>query len=190
MSKVLEIRWHGRGGQGAKTAALLLAQSAFELGMYIQGFPEYGPERMGAPVTAYNRISDSPISIHSNIFHPDVVVVIDDTLIGKANVTDGLDESKSIIVNTNQDPKEIARKLNFKGKLYTVDADQISIDTLGKPFPNTPMMGAVVKVTGVMTYNDFYQNMKSQLEDKFVQKPEIIEGNLQAIERAYQEVKG
>jgi pyruvate ferredoxin oxidoreductase gamma subunit len=190
MGKVLEIRWHGRGGQGAKTAALLLAQSAFELGKHIQGFPEYGPERMGAPVTAYNRISDEPISIHSNIYEPDVVVVIDDTLIGKADVTSGLDVNKAIIVNSEKNPEDIRKKLNFSGKIYTVDANQISIETLGQPFPNTPMMGAVVKVTGMMKFDEFYNNMKVQLESKFANKPEVIDGNLNAIERAYQEVKG
>ena len=151
MDKVVEIRWHGRGGQGAKTASLLLADAAFNTGKYIQGFPEYGPERMGAPITAYNRISDERLSIHSNIYEPDYVVVVDDTLLASVDVTAGLKENGAIIINTTKSPEEVKPFLKgYKGKVCTIDARTISIETLGKYFPNTPMLGAVVKVSKIM----------------------------------------
>ena len=138
---MIEIRWHGRGGQGAKTASLLLADAAFNTGKYIQGFPEYGPERMGAPITAYNRISNTPITVHSNIYEPDFVVVVDDTLLETVPVTEGLKESGAIIINTTKTPEYLKKVLkNYKGNIYTIDARKISIETLGKYFPNTPML--------------------------------------------------
>lgn len=192
MSNVVEIRWHGRGGQGAKTAALLLAESASQVGKFIQGFPEYGPERMGAPVTAYNRISDKPIRIHCNIANPNVVVVLDPTLIGTTtDVAKGVHEDGIFIINTNKSPEEMRKKLGIKtGKVYTVDANQISLETIGRVIPNTPLMGALIRVTGIIPYEAFVEDTKKQLEKKFKSKPEVIEGNLKAIERAYQEVKG
>ncbi|NPV43743.1 MAG: pyruvate synthase [Firmicutes bacterium] len=192
MSNVVEIRWHGRGGQGAKTAALLLAESASQVGKFIQGFPEYGPERMGAPVTAYNRISDKPIRIHCNIANPNVVVVLDPTLIGSTtDVAKGVPEDGIFIINTNKSPEEMRKKLGIKtGKVYTVDANQISLETIGRVIPNTPLMGALIRVTGIIPYEAFVEDTKKQLEKKFKSKPEVIEGNLKAIERAYQEVKG
>lgn len=133
---MIEIRWHGRGGQGAKTASLLLADAAFNTGKYIQGFPEYGPERMGAPITAYNRISDEPITIHSNIYEPDFVVVVDDTLLDAVDVTAGLKETGAIVINTTKPAEEVKAKLkNYKGGVYVVDARKISLDTLRKIFP-------------------------------------------------------
>lgn len=145
---MIEIRWHGRGGQGAKTASLLLADAAFNTGKYIQGFPEYGPERMGAPITAYNRISDAPITIHSNIYEPDYVVVVDDTLLDSVDVTAGLKTDGGIVINTTKGAEEIKSKLkNYKGEVYTIDARKISLETLGKYFPNTPMLAAIVKVS-------------------------------------------
>ncbi|MBR6470060.1 MAG: 2-oxoacid:acceptor oxidoreductase family protein, partial [Lachnospiraceae bacterium] len=133
MSQGLEIRWHGRGGQGAKTAALLLADVAFKTGANVQGFPEYGPERMGAPITAYNRISRDRIRVHSNIYTPDLVVVVDETLLHSVDVTAGLKEDGAIIVNTPRTAAEISGLLNgYKGRVYTVDARRISVDTLGK----------------------------------------------------------
>jgi len=144
MGKVVEIRWHGRGGQGAKTASLLLADAAFNTGNTSRVFPEYGPERMGAPITAYNRISDEKLTIHSNIYEPDYVVVVDDTLLTSVDVTAGLKEDGAIIVNTPKTPDEIRPLLKgYKGKVCTIDARKISIETLGKYFPNTPMLGAV-----------------------------------------------
>lgn len=191
MGKVVEIRWHGRGGQGAKTASLLLADAAFNTGKYIQGFPEYGPERMGAPITAYNRISDDKLTIHCNIYEPDYVVVVDDTLLTAVDVTSGLKETGAIIINTTKTPEEIRPLLKgYKGKVCTVDARTISIETLGKYFPNTPMLGAVVKVSGVMGEKEFLDDMVGSFKHKFAKKPEVIEPNIKAIERAMQEVKG
>lgn len=191
MGKVVEIRWHGRGGQGAKTASLLLADAAFNTGKYIQGFPEYGPERMGAPITAYNRISDDRLTIHCNIYEPDYVVVVDDTLLQAVDVTSGLKETGAIIINTTKTPEELTPLLKgYKGKVCTIDARTISIETLGKYFPNTPMLGAVVKVSGVMGEKEFLDDMVGSFKHKFAKKPEVIEPNIKAIERAMQEVKG
>ncbi|HOO11452.1 MAG TPA: 2-oxoacid:acceptor oxidoreductase family protein [Bacillota bacterium] len=191
MGKTVEIRWHGRGGQGTKTASLLLAEAAFNTGKYIQGFPEYGPERMGAPITAYNRISDNKIRIHSNIYEPDYVVVVDESLIKDVDVAAGLKKDGAILVNTQKEPAEIKKQLKgFEGKVYTVDAMTISVDALGKYFPNTPMLGAIVKVSGVMEEEEFIASMEESFKHKFASKPEVIEGNIKAIKRALQEVKG
>lgn len=191
MGKVVEIRWHGRGGQGAKTASLLLADAAFNTGKYIQGFPEYGPERMGAPITAYNRISDERLTIHSNIYEPDYVVVVDDTLLTSVDVTAGLKAEGAIIVNTTKSPEEIKPYLKgYKGKVCTIDARTISIETLGKYFPNTPMLGAVVKVSKVIDEHVFLQDMVDSFKHKFAKKPEVVEGNIKSLERSMQEVKG
>jgi pyruvate ferredoxin oxidoreductase gamma subunit len=191
LGKLVEIRWHGRGGQGAKTAALLLADAAFNTGKYIQGFPEYGPERMGAPITAYNRISDERINIHSNIYEPDYVVVVDESLISAIDVTSGLKESGAIIINTSKTPQEVRKYLkSYKGKVCTINAGKISEETIGKNFPNTPMLGAVVVVGGIMEPEKFLEDMKESFAHKFKTKPEVIEGNMKAIERAMQEVQG
>ena len=191
MQDLIEIRWHGRGGQGAKTASLLLADAAFNTGKYIQGFPEYGPERMGAPITAYNRISNNPITIHSNIYEPDYVVVVDDSLIKSVPVTKGLKETGAIIVNTTRTPDEVREELGgYKGKVCTIDARSISIDCLGKYFPNTPMLAAVVKVSGIMEEEAFLNDMEGSFRHKFAKKPEVIEGNMNALKRSMQEVKG
>ena len=190
MSDMIEIRWHGRGGQGAKTASLLLADAAFNTGKYIQGFPEYGPERMGAPITAYNRISSSPIRIHSNIYEPDYVVVVDDTLLESVDVTSGLKEEGAIVINTTKGKDELEKLLKgYKGKVYTIDARKVSMETLGKYFPNTPMLAAIVKVSGIMNEKDFIEDMKGSFKHKFAKKTEVIEGNMKAIEMALNEVK-
>ncbi len=189
MGKVVEIRWHGRGGQGAKTASLLLADAAFNTGKFIQGFPEYGPERMGAPITAYNRISDEKLTIHSNIYEPDYVVVVDDTLITAVDVTSGLKVDGAIIINTTKTPEELKSLLKgYKGKVCTIDARAISIDTLGKYFPNTPMLGAVVKVSKIMDEQEFLKDMVESFKHKFAKKPEVVDGNIKALERSMQEV--
>ena len=186
MEQTLEIRWHGRGGQGAKTAALLLADVAFMTGKNVQGFPEYGPERMGAPITAFNRISAEPIRVHSNIYDPDYVVVVDETLLESVPVTDGLSEQGAIIINTPKSAKEIAEKLSgYQGKVVTIDARGISERTLGKNFPNTPMLAAVVAVTGVMEKEAFFKQMKESFAHKFAKKPQVIDGNMKALEMAY-----
>ncbi len=189
MSEVMEIRWHGRGGQGAKTAALLLADVAFHTGMFVQGFPEYGPERMGAPITAYNRLSGRRIRVHSNIERPDYVVVVDETLLDSVDVTGGLKESGGIIINSSRSKGEIMKRLNgYGGAVYVVDARRISLAALGKYFPNSPMLAAVVKVTGVMGKEAFFNQMRDSFQHKFANKPEVIEGNLTALKMAWEEV--
>ena len=189
MNNLIEIRWHGRGGQGAKTASLLLADAAFNTGKYIQGFPEYGPERMGAPITAYNRISNSPITIHSNIYEPDYVVVVDDTLLESVEVTAGLKEDGAIIINTTKNYDYLKNVLNgYNGKVYTIDAREISMEALGKYFPNTPMLAAVVKVTGIMTDEEFLNDMQGSFKHKLEKKPEVIDGNMKALQLALNQV--
>ncbi|MCR5831211.1 MAG: 2-oxoacid:acceptor oxidoreductase family protein [Lachnospiraceae bacterium] len=191
MSKETEIRWHGRGGQGAKTAALLLADVCFKTGAYVQGFPEYGPERMGAPITAYNRISDKEIRVHSNIYDPDLVVVVDETLLEAVDVTAGLKEDGAIIVNTDKSPDDIKPFLGgYEGRVYTVDARKISIESLGKYFPNSPMLAAAVAVSKVMDKESFIREMRASYEHKFAKKPEVIEGNMKALTETFEALKG
>lgn len=190
MNNLIEIRWHGRGGQGAKTASLLLADAAFNTGKYIQGFPEYGPERMGAPITAYNRISDTPITIHSNIYEPDYVVVVDDTLLESVNVTDGLKDEGAIVINTTKNADYLKSVLKgYKGNIYTIDARKVSMETLGKYFPNTPMLAAIVKVSGIMEDEALLKDMEGSFKHKFAKKPEVIEPNMKALELALKEIK-
>lgn len=189
MENLVEIRWHGRGGQGAKTASLLLADAAFNTGKYIQGFPEYGPERMGAPITAYNRISNTPIRIHSNIYEPDYVVVVDDSMLEAVDVTAGLKPDGAIVINTTKSGNELKPLLNgYTGDVYTIDARKISLETLGKYFPNTPMLAAIVKVSGVIEEKDFLADMEGSFKHKFAKKPEVIDGNMKALEMALKEV--
>jgi pyruvate ferredoxin oxidoreductase gamma subunit len=191
MSGMVEIRWHGRGGQGAKTASLLLADAAFSLGKYVQGFPEYGPERMGAPITAYNRISDERSSLHSNIYEPDYVVVVDSTLLTAVGVTSGLKKEGAIIVNTNKTPEEIKPLLEgYEGRVYTIDASAISEEELkSRSLSNTTMLGAIVKVSGVIPEEKFVKDMEDSLKHKFASKPHVIEGNMKALVRGMKEVK-
>ena len=190
MDNLIEIRWHGRGGQGAKTASLLLADAAFNTGKFIQGFPEYGPERMGAPITAYNRISDKPITVHSNIYEPDYVVVVDDTLLEAVDVTAGLKKDGAIVINTTKDGAEIRKELKgYEGRVFKIDARKISVEALGKYFPNTPMLAAIVKVSKVMTDEEFLNDMQGSFKHKFAKKPEVIEGNMKALEMALKEVE-
>ncbi len=186
MKNGIEIRWHGRGGQGAKTAALLLADVAFKTGKNVQGFPEYGPERMGAPITAYNRISSDVIRVHSNIYTPDFVVVVDETLLSSVDVTAGLKENGAIIINTPKTKDEIIEKLKgYPGRVYTVDAKKISMETLGKNFPNSPMLASVVAVSRVMPRENFIREMRASYQHKFQKKPEVIDGNMKALEMAF-----
>ena len=187
MSSGLEIRWHGRGGQGAKTAALLLADVAFKTGAYVQGFPEYGPERMGAPITAYNRISRNEIRVHSNIYTPDLVVVVDESLLESVDVTAGLKKEGAIIVNTPKSAEEIRDELNgYEGNVYTVDARRISVEALGKYFPNSPMLAAAVAVSGVMDQKQSINEMRASYQHKFAKKPEVIEGNMKALTMTFE----
>ncbi len=189
MDNLVEIRWHGRGGQGAKTASLLLAEVGFALGKYVQGFPEYGPERMGAPITAYNRIDDQRISIHSNIYQPDYVVVVDETLLSSIDVTAGLKDRGAIIINTEKDPSEVREKLKgYSGEVYTIDARRISTEALGGYFPNVPMLGAVSKVMGLAEDDILVEKMEKSFAHKFASKPAVIEGNMKALKAALKEV--
>lgn len=186
----VEIRWHGRGGQGAKTACLLLADVAFNSGKHVQGFPEYGPERMGAPITAYNRITDKRCTVHSNIYTPDYVIVVDETLLASVDVTKGLKEDGAIIVNSDKDPKELRSMLgDFKGKVCSIDARRISEETIGKNMPNTPMLAAAVKVSKVVEQEQFIIDMENSLRHKFATKPQVVSGNMEALRKSMEEVK-
>jgi pyruvate ferredoxin oxidoreductase gamma subunit len=188
--KMVEIRWHGRGGQGAKTACLLLADVAFSSGKHVQGFPEYGPERMGAPITAYNRISEGRCTIHSNIYEPDYVVVVDETLLTAVDVTSGLKPEGAVIINSDKSPEELKPFLaGYPGKVATIDAGRISEEFLGKNIPNTPMLAAVVKVSGVIGEEQFLADMEQSFRHKFADKPQVVEGNLQALKKSMEEVK-
>lgn len=190
MNDMTEIRWHGRGGQGAKTACLLLADAAFASGLYVQGFPEYGPERMGAPITAYNRISKTPCTIHSNIYKPDYVVVVDESLLSTVDVTAGLNPEGGIIINSPKAPGELRDLLHgYAGAVYTVDARRISEECLGKYFPNTPMLAAVVQVSQVVDSGQFVANMRDSYQHKFASKPHVIQGNMDALITAMKEVR-
>lgn len=191
MEKMVEVRWHGRGGQGAKTASLLLAEVAFNAGKYVQGFPEYGPERMGAPITAYNRVCDAPITLHCNIYKPDYVVVVDETLISTVDVALGLKEEGAIVINTTKSPEEIKPLLKgYKGKVYTIDARKISEEELGKNFPNTPMLGAIVEISNIIDKEVFKEHIEQSFKHKFATKPQVINGNMAALKRSMEEVKG
>lgn len=187
---LIEFRWHGRGGQGAKTACLLLADAAFCSGKYVQGFPEYGPERMGAPITAYNRISNVRCSVHCNIENPDYVVVVDETLLDSVDVTHGLSPEGAVIVNTAHSPAQIREKLRgWQGRVCTIDARRISEETLGKNFPNTPMLAAAVKVSGVLEEAKFKKDMEDSFHHKFATKPQVVAGNMAALVQAWEEVQ-
>ncbi len=187
---LLEIRWHGRGGQGAKTAALLFADAAVETGKYIQAFPEYGPERMGAPVFAFNRVSDTAILQHCGIKEPNIVVVLDPTLMESIDVTEGLAEDGIILVNTQKSANEIKEQLKIKSqRVYVVDASTIAHDILKRDLPNTPMLGALIKVSKLLDFKPMLESVRLRLEHKFPNRPEVVDGNIKSIERAYQEVK-
>ncbi len=189
MADLTEIRWHGRGGQGAKTASIMLGKVAAKTGKNIQAFPEYGPERMGAPVLAYNRISSDKVTVHCQVTEPDIVVVLDPTLLDVVDVTEGITEDGVVMVNTEVAPNEIKEKLDFSGEVYTVDAYKISTEEIGAPFPNTPMLGALIKVMDLLSFDQFLDGIKKEFDKKFAHKSEMIDGNLKSIKRAYQEVK-
>ncbi len=190
MKDFYEIRWHGRGGQGAKTVALLFADAALSTGKYIQAFPEYGPERMGAPVQSFNRLADKPITVHCAVESPDVVVVLDQTLMDSVNTLNGIIDNGMILINTLQSPKEIRNKYNVKSgiKIFTIDASKISMDEFKVRKPNTPMLGALIKATGILEFDKMLKDIKEKLEVKFKSKPELIEGNINSVKRAYKEV--
>ena len=188
MDKLIEIRWHGRGGQGAVTAAKILAESALAGGKFIQAFPEYGPERAGAPVRSFTRISTEPIHIHSQVTNPSIVLVLDSTLLDAVNVTEGLPDNGVIIVNTTERPGDIRKKLSLdKCKIHTVDATDIAIKELKRNIPNTPMIAALAKITKLVSLDTVKENFKKTYSKKF--KPEIVEANLRAMDAAYNSVK-
>jgi len=183
-----EIRWHARGGQGAKTAATLVAQVALEEGKCSQGFPEYGPERMGAPIRGFTRISEGAIRVHCPIEHPDVIVVLDETLIGTAPITDGATPETVFLVNSSADPASIREKLKVTGgTVMCVDATKISIDEIGRSIPNTPMIGALIRATGCISLETMKKDIARKFQKKFGER--VVQGNVRAIERAYQEVR-
>ena len=185
-----EIRWHGRGGQGAKTACLLLADAAFASGKYVQGFPEYGPERMGAPITAYNRISDEPCTVHSNIYTPDYVVVVDDSLLTSVDVTAGLSPEGGIVINSRRPAADLRPLLNgYTGPVYAIDARRISEEYLGGYFPNTPMLSAIVQVSRVLDPGRFIADMEASFRHKFATKPQVIQGNMNCLIQSMKEVR-
>jgi 2-oxoacid:acceptor oxidoreductase gamma subunit (pyruvate/2-ketoisovalerate family) len=184
MKKIVEFRWHGRGGQGAWTASELLARAAIHEGKNIQSFPEFGPERMGAPVTAFTRISTEPIHIHCAVYNPDVVSVLDPTLLKTVPVTEGLNEEGTIIINSKDNPTEIRKMLNTsKGRVWTVPATEIAIKILGMPITNTALLGAVARVTEIISL----ESIEKIINERF--RRDIAEKNFAVVKEAYAEVK-
>lgn len=189
MGKMVEIRWHGRGGQGTVTAAKMLADASLQGGKYVQASPEYGAERMGAPLRAFNRISDDEIFLHCSITNPDIVVVVDPSLVKQPAVTEGATAATTFVINSPLSPQD-ARKLMklHQGKVYTIDATKIALDTVGRNIPNTPILGALIKVTGLLDKSVLIHEIKKGLEKKFGDT--VVQKNIEAIERAFQEVAG
>ncbi len=185
---MFEITIYGRGGQGAKTASQLIVETAIGQGKYIQAFPEYGPERTGAPMRTFARISDQPIKTYQPVSEPDCVIVIDPTLLEVVDVVSGLKDDKVLILNTKKSPEEVRKKTGFRGKIYTIDATGISIAKLGINMPNTPVLGALSKATGVIGIRD----LTKKVEDMFTKKigEQKTKANVECIEKAYEEVKG
>lgn len=191
MENYIEVRWHGRAQQGVVTAAKLLGESCLISGKYVQAFPEFGPERMGAPVRAYNRISSDPIRLHCQVTEPRYVLIADPTLIGVVGVTDGTPADAVFIVNTAKPAVQMREELGLKGKgarVYTLDASKISLETIGRVMPNTPLLGALAKVTDIIPLDALIANFKENYAKKFSDK--VIEGNVSAMKRAFEEVKG
>jgi pyruvate ferredoxin oxidoreductase gamma subunit len=189
MAKTVEIRWHGRGGQGTVTAAKVLADACLSGGRYVQAFPEYGPERSGAPLRAYNRVSDNELRLHCPVLHPNVVAVADATLLDGVNVAEGAKEDAIFIVNTSKDPLAIRAKLGLTStqKICTVDATKIALECFGRALPNAPMLGAVSRATGIIGLDALLQDVKKSFGKKFSQK--IIDGNVEATKRGFEEVR-
>jgi pyruvate ferredoxin oxidoreductase gamma subunit len=190
---LIEIRWHGRGGQGAKTAALLFGEAAIDTGMYIQAFPEYGPERTGAPVSAFNRLSKKPIKLHSGVDSPAIVLVLDPSLLDTVDVLEGLEKGGILIVNTPDSPGDVRKKLSVDSgiEVYTLDASKIAMETIGLNKPNTPMLGALARVTDILDYKKMLKSIEHKLKIKFRGKPEeIVTKNMKAIKTAHEETKG
>jgi pyruvate ferredoxin oxidoreductase gamma subunit len=188
--QMVEIRWHARGGQGAKTAAMFVAEAVLDKGKFGQGFPEYGPERRGAPVRGFTRIADQPIRRHCSIENPGIVIVLDPTLLDSpaAAVTAGTSKDTVFLVNSSESPAEIARRLDVPGaRVYTVDATQIALDSFGRSIPNMPMVGALLAVEELMTIDELKHSLAKRFSKKFSQA--ITDGNLTAVERAHKELR-
>ncbi len=185
LKKLVEFRWHGRGGQGAWTASELLARTAHAEGKYIQSFPEFGPERMGAPVTAFTRISEEPIRLHCAVYDPDVVIVLDNTLLKTVPVTAGLNKDDDIIIlNSTETPSVLKENLRVvKGKVWTVAASEIALKILGAPITNTAMLGAVARATGIISLD----TVEKTVNERF--RPDVAEKNFKVIKEAYEEAK-
>jgi len=189
MSERVEVRWHGRGGQGTVTAARGLADTCLSGGRYVQAFPEYGPERAGAPLRAYNRIGSKELRMHCPVLNPQVVSIVDATLLDAINVSEGATDDAAFVVNTAKDPKEIRAKLGAKDsqKVYTIDATKIALENIGRALPNSPMLGAVARITGLVELGHLLDDVKKSFGKKFSQK--IIDGNIEAARRGFEEVK-
>ena len=188
MTWLKEIRWHGRGGQGVVTAGKLLAETALEAGQYFQAFPDYGPERSGAPIRAFTRLSDGPITLHNQIEEPDVVIVLDPTLLGNVPVTGGLKPDGILLVNTPDTPEVVREKLKYaEGRVVTVDATRIALDEFGKDITNTPMLGAFAQATGLFAVQDIVAQTRQRFGKKFAEK--LVESNVRAVERAAKELR-
>jgi len=184
-----EIRWHGRGGQGAVTAAKMVAELALGEGRYFQAFPEYGPERSGAPIVAFTRVSDAPIQVYSGIEHPQIVVVLDSSLMKIVDVTKGAPDDAIVLVNSERSPAQIRRDTGFTGnRLFTIAATRIAVETIKRPIPNTPMVGALTRITGLFDIDDVVTFLREDFGKKF--PPKVVEGNIAAITRSYEEVQG
>ena len=183
-----EIRWHGRGGQGAVTASELLAEAALHEGRYLQAFPDYGAERMGAPIRAYTRIGSSPIRQHCQVSEPDVVVVLDATLIGVVNPTEGLKDHGVLVANTTLSPADLRDRLGLhQGKVFTVDATRLALETIGRNIPNTPILGALVKAVGLVSKDSIIDVIRHHFGARM--SSQAAEANVVAFERAYSEVR-
>ncbi len=178
---MIEIRWHGRGGQGAVTSVEMLALAAIEEGKYAQGFPSFGPERRGAPVAAFNRVDDKQIKVRSGIYEPDVVVVLDPSLVALVNVAEGLKADGTLIVNTMLSPEEVRKRTKFKGTIATVDATHIARQELGVPITNTTMLGAVIKAVNPVKV----ESLNAPLKERFGR---LAPRNMKALKRAYDEL--
>jgi len=189
MKETLEIRWHGRAGQGVVTAAVTLADVlSSEKGKYVQAFPEFGAEKRGAPILAFNRISQRPIRSHSQVYYPDIVVVTDPSLLGLVDISEGAKDDAIFLMNTTFEIPMIRERLNLgERKIYGLDAYSIARDELGRAIPNVPMVAALVKILNLMDLNKFRENIKISLAKKL--RPEVVEMNLRTIDRAFKEVK-
>ena len=184
-----EIRWHGRGGQGAVTAAKMVAELALGEGKYFQAFPEYGPERSGAPIVAFTRVSDAPIQVYSGIEHPQIVVVLDSSLLKIVDVTKGAPDDAVVLVNSERSPAQLRKDSGLVGnRLFTIAATRIAVETIKRPIPNTPMVGALTRITGLFDIDDVVTFLREDFGKKF--PPKVVEGNIAAITRSYEEVQG